>query len=49
MKLLVGASAGGHANDLDTLLAHASWDVAAYVTTSPTRVASLRRRGYRVH
>ncbi len=49
MKLLVGASAGGHANDLEALLAHASWPVAAYVTTSPTRVASLRRAGYRVH
>jgi UDP-N-acetylglucosamine:LPS N-acetylglucosamine transferase len=47
--LLVGASAGGHANDLDALLAHASWPVAAYVTTSPTRVASLQRTGARVH
>lgn len=49
MKLLVGASAGGHANDLDALLTHASWPVAAYVTTSPTRLASLRRAGHRVH
>ncbi|MDP1793596.1 MAG: hypothetical protein Q8K63_05595, partial [Acidimicrobiales bacterium] len=52
MKLLVGASAGGHANDLDTLLAHASgkWPApTAYVTTSPTRRASLERQGLRVH
>jgi UDP-N-acetylglucosamine:LPS N-acetylglucosamine transferase len=49
VKLLVGASAGGHANDLDTLLAHASWPVAAYVTTSRTRLAALQRTGARVH
>ena len=52
MKLLVGASAGGHANDLDTLLTHASgkWHPpAAYVTTSPTRRANLERQGLRVH
>lgn len=52
MKLLVGASAGGHANDLDTLLAHTSgnWPTpAVYVTTSPTRRANLQRQGLRVH
>ncbi len=52
MKLLVGASAGGHANDLDALLAHAvgAWPApSAYVTTSPTRVDALRRTGVRVH
>ena len=53
MKLLVGASAGGHANDMDTLLtrAAAAWPVTpeAYVTTGRQRVAELEAQGLRVY
>lgn len=53
MKLIVGASAGGHANDLDTLLSRAGalWPVQpeAYVTTAAVRKAEIEARGLRVH
>ncbi|MEY2396927.1 MAG: hypothetical protein QOJ00_101 [Actinomycetota bacterium] len=53
MKLLVGASAGGHANDMKALLERAAelWPVApvAYVTTAETWADDLRDSGMRVY
>lgn len=53
MKLLVGASAGGHASDMSTLLDSAArlWPdpPQAYVTTAATRAEELRRAGMRVY
>ena len=53
MKLLVGASAGGHANDMRVLLDRAAefWPVApvAYVTTADTWADELRDTGMRVY
>ena len=53
MKLIVGASAGGHANDLDTLLTRApqAWPVTpeVYVTTARVRQRELEGRGLRVY
>ncbi len=53
MKLLVGASAGGHANDMKALLDRAAefWPVTpvAYVTTAETWADELRDSGMRVY
>jgi UDP-N-acetylglucosamine:LPS N-acetylglucosamine transferase len=53
MKLLVAASAGGHANDLSALLerADAMWPErpSVYVTTSNVRADKFRSEGMRVY
>lgn len=53
MKLLVAASAGGHANDLGALLERAEelWPTKprVYVTTSEVRADAFRNRGMRVY
>ena len=53
MKLLVAASAGGHANDLSALLerAEATWPArpSVYVTTSKVRADRFREMGIRVY
>lgn len=53
VKLLVAASAGGHANDLGALLdrAEALWPVlpSVYVTTSKVRADRVRSTGMRVY
>lgn len=53
MKLLVAASAGGHANDLSALLerAEAMWPAkpAVYVTTAEVRADAFRSTGMRVY
>ena len=54
LKLVVGASAGGHANELIRLLDVAEnglWpvDVAAYVTTMEITATAFARRGRPVH
>ena len=54
LKLVVGASAGGHANELIRLLdvaEHGLWpvEVAAYVTTMDLTAAVFARRGRPVH
>lgn len=53
MKLVVGASAGGHANELQILLRHAQglWPVqpAAYVTTMEIAASGFDTGGRPVH
>lgn len=53
VKLLVGASAGGHANDLGALLERAEtmWPArpAVYVTTADVRLDAFREMGLQVY